>query len=345
MKSKSTPTIYDPTVEFPEDLVLALFNIYKIYRTSEVETVALRGVTLSLFKSENVVCIGPSGAGKTTLLDIMGGLIKPTAGIVFWAPVAADISRFSDDVITRIRNQFIGKVSQTENLLPHLSVIKNVMLGGYIGGYSRSELLKRASELLDRVELQRHKHYNPRKLSGGEKQRVAIAAALINNPQLVLADEPTGNVDFNTGETILDLIREINKDLETAFFIVTHSKQVAARADRVIEIHDGILAGQHEEVDLDNLNHSRIITADEQGRILLPKEILKQLSQSTYFRASVKEDNIVLEPISSDFSPKRVVFETEEQGRIICSICKTENPSKNILCQKCGSLIRKAGRF
>ncbi len=345
MKSESTPTIYDPTVELPEDLVLALFNIYKIYRTSEVETVALRGVTLSLFKSENVVCIGSSGSGKTTLLNIMGGLIKPTAGIVFWTPVAADISRFSDDLITRIRNQFIGKVSQKSNLLPHLSVLKNVMLGGYIGGYSRSKLEKRASELLDRVELQRYKHHNPRKLSGGEKQRVAIAAALINNPQIVLADEPTGNVDFNTGEAILDLIREINKDLETSFFIVTHSKQVASRANRVIEIHDGILAGQHEEVDLDNLNHSRIITADEQGRILLPMEIIKQLPQSTYFRASVKHDNIVLAPISSDFSPKRVVFETKEQRRIICPICKTENPGKKILCQKCGSLLRKAGRF
>ncbi|MHA2237204.1 MAG: ABC transporter ATP-binding protein, partial [Candidatus Hodarchaeales archaeon] len=236
-------TMYDPTSELPEDLLLALFNVYKIYRSSEVETVALRGISLTIFKGETIACIGPSGSGKTTLLDIMAGLIKPTAGIVFWQPVQADISRFEDQIVTQIRNKFIGKISQTADLFPHLSVKENVMLGGLIGGKPRRDLSSFALDLLERVGLLSKKDVNPHTLSGGEKQRVAIAGSLINNPKLVLADEPTGNLDLNTGEEILDLLAEITKEYQTTFFIVTHSKQVATRAQRVIEIRDGILAG------------------------------------------------------------------------------------------------------
>jgi ABC-type lipoprotein export system ATPase subunit len=337
---------YDLTDDLPNDLLIALFNVYKIYRTTEVETVALRGISLSLFKGEIVACIGPSGSGKTTMLNIIGGLTRPTAGIVFWASASADISRFEDNTITRIRNQFIGKVSQKTNLLPHLSVIQNVMLGGYISGRPHSELQNQARELLKRVDLQGREQFNPRKLSGGEKQRAAIAAALINQPQLVLADEPTGNLDYDSGETLLELIREINEDLSTTFFIVTHSKQVAAKAQQVIEIYDGILAGHHKDVNLDSLDQSRVITTDEQGRILLPKEITKQLPQSTQFQAFLSDDSIVLKPISSISSPRRILFQTEGyRKKVKCPICKMENPGKNILCSKCGSLLRKVGRF
>ncbi|MHA2174479.1 MAG: ABC transporter ATP-binding protein [Candidatus Hodarchaeales archaeon] len=338
-------TMYDPTSELPEDLLLALFNVYKIYRSSEVETVALRGISLTIFKRETIACIGPSGSGKTTLLDIMAGLIKPTAGIVFWQPVQADISRFEDQIVTQIRNKFIGKISQTADLFPHLSVKENVMLGGLIGGKPRRDLSSFALDLLERVGLLSKKDVNPHTLSGGEKQRVAIAGSLINNPKLVLADEPTGNLDLNTGEEILDLLAEITKEYQTTFFIVTHSKQVATRAQRVIEIRDGILAGHHTDVNLESLDQSRMISTDDQGRILLPKEILKRFQHTTNFRAIVSENNLILKPVTPSESMRQVSFETNERKRINCPICETENPGKNILCTKCGGFIRKAGRF
>jgi len=345
MRTIDSQKEYDPTSDLPEDLLIALFNVYKIYRSSEVETVALRGISLSVFKGETIACIGPSGAGKSTLLDIMAGLIKPTAGITYWSPVQADISRFEEPEVTKIRNKFIGKISQSSDLFTHLSVIENIMLGGLIAGESRRNLRVYASELLDRVGLQTKQDVNPRTLSGGERQRVAIAAALINKPQLVLADEPTGNLDLDTGEEILDLISEITQDFQTSFFIVTHSKQIASRAQRVIEIRDGILAGYHTEVNLDALDQSRLITADEQGRILLPQEILNYFRNAKHFRAIISENSLILQPVTTATSIPKVSFETSERKRIHCPVCSMENAGKNILCSKCGGLLRKAGRI
>ena len=335
----------DSTTDLPDDLLIALFNVYKIYRSSEVETVALRGISLSIFKGEAIACIGPSGAGKSTLLDIIAGLIKPTAGINYWGPVQADISRFEEQEVTRIRNKFIGKISQSPDLFTHLSVKENIMLGGLLAGKSRKDLRIYADELLERVGLLAKKDVNPRTLSGGEKQRVAIAAALINKPQLVLADEPTGNLDLDTGEQILDLIAEITQDFQTSFFIVTHSKQIATRAQRVIEIRDGILAGHHTEVNLDALDQSRLITADEQGRILLPQEILNYFQNTKHFRAVISENSLILQPVTAATSIPKVSFETSTKKRIHCPICGMENAGKNILCSKCGGLLRKAGRI
>ena len=275
----------------------------------------------------------------------MAGLIKPTAGITYWAQVQADISRFEEQEITKIRNKFIGKISQSPDLFTHLSVKENIMLGGLLAGKSRKELRIYAEELLERVGLQDKQDVNPRTLSGGERQRVAIAAALINKPQLVLADEPTGNLDLDTGEEILDLIAEITQDYQTSFFIVTHSKQIASRAQRVIEIRDGILAGHHTEVNLDALDQSRLLTTDEQGRILLPREILDYFRNTKHFRAVISENSLILQPVETTTSIPRVSFETSTKKRVHCPVCGMENAGKNILCSKCGGLLRKAGRI
>ena len=152
-------------------------------------------------------------------------------------------------------------------------------------------------------------------------------------------------MDLDTGEEILDLIEEITKDLQTSFFIVTHSKQIASRAQRVIEIRDGILAGHHTDVNLDALDQSRLITADEQGRILLPKEILNYFRDTKHFRAIISENSLILQPVADAASIPKISFETSGKKRITCSVCGMENVGRNILCSKCGGLLRKAGRI
>ncbi len=334
--------------DLPEDLLVGLANVYKIYRSAEIETVALRGVSLSLFEEEIMGVIGPSGSGKTTLVNIMAGLIKPTAGIVYWSAIGADIARLSDNLITQIRNQFVGIICQISegNLLPQLSVMENVMLQGHIGNRNHSELKKKALELLGRVGLKSRKNSRPMVLSIGERQRIALAAALINDPKIILADEPTGSLDYKNGEDFLGLIHEINENLGTAFLIVTHSQQVVPHAHRIIEIRDGIKAGQHEEIELDNLDHSRIIIPDDQGRILLPQELIKGLDIDTsHFKAVLKHKKIILEPIVTSLSRKNIMFQRNHQKEVMCPVCKTVNIGKSILCSNCGSLLRKAGRW
>ena len=346
IKNQNNSANSEPSL--PEDLLVGMASIYKIYRSLEIETVAVRGVTLSLFEKEIVGVIGPSGSGKTTLVNIMAGLIKPTAGIIFWAPVGADITRLPDDLITRTRNQFIGVLSQRSdaNIIPHLSVIENVMLQGSISNFPREMLKKRALELLDRVGLKQRRNSNPMSLSTGEKQRIGLAAALINHPKIILADEPTGSLDYNTGEALLHLITEINENLGIAFLIVTHSQQVVPFTHRVIEIRDGIIAGQHEGMEFEDLSQSRVTIADEQGRIFLPEELLKKLPIKTnQFRMAIHEGKIIIEPISTELTKKKNLFQRQSVKELSCPVCQTLNIGKNILCTNCGSLLRKAGRL
>ncbi len=332
----------------PDNLLIGMASIYKIYRSLEIETVALRGVSVSIFEKEIVGIVGPSGSGKTTLVNVMAGLVKPTAGIIYWSPVGATITRLPDDLITRTRNHFIGILSQRSdaNIIPHLSVIENVMLQGSISNFPRKEVKKRALELLERVGLKNRENSNPLSLSTGEKQRVGLAAALINQPKLILADEPTGSLDYNTGEELLHLISEINENLGIAFLIVTHSQQVVPFTNRVIEIRDGIIAGQHEGMEFEDLSQSRVTIADDQGRIFLPQEILKKLPIKTnQFKISHHNGKIIIEPISTELSKKTSLFQRQSVKELACPVCQTLNIGRNILCTNCGSLLRKAGRL
>jgi len=283
------------------DVIAAAIDIYKVYKSDGLETVALRGVSLNIYKGEMLAIIGPSGSGKSTLLGILGGMLKPTAGTIYWSDSRSDISRLSSNELIEIRRKFLGFVFQTENLIPHLTALQNVELSAKVAGLPKAR--DRAKYLLERVGLGNRMNFIPGMLSSGERQRVAIASALINNPKLVLADEPTGNLDLATSEVILELFRELNKETGIAFFIVTHSQQVGSWCNRTLEIRDGVLVGSHAPTfDIKNLDKSRILTLDRFGRISLPPYLLDQLNNPKRFKVKVERGEIILTPCSEERS-------------------------------------------
>ena len=198
---------------------------------------ALRGVTLSIPKGEMVSIIGPSGSGKSTLLNLVGGLDRPTAGEVRVGGQA--LGGLSDDELTKVRRDTIGFIFQFFNLLPTLSCLENVGLPLHLRGWPRARVQERATELLTLVQLTHRLHHLPDELSGGERQRVAIARALSIYPPILLADEPTGNLDTHTGEDILALIRDLHARLGSTVVIVTHDMNVARSCNRTITLRDG----------------------------------------------------------------------------------------------------------
>ncbi len=198
---------------------------------------ALRGVTLSIAKGEMVSIIGPSGSGKSTLLNLVGGLDRPTSGEVRVGGQA--LGGLSDDELTKVRRDTIGFIFQFFNLLPTLSCLENVGLPLHLRGWPRARVQERATELLTLVQLAHRLHHLPDELSGGERQRVAIARALSIYPPVLLADEPTGNLDTQTGEDILALIRDLHARLGSTVVIVTHDMNVARSCSRTITLRDG----------------------------------------------------------------------------------------------------------
>jgi putative ABC transport system ATP-binding protein len=198
---------------------------------------ALRNVSLSIAKGEMVSIIGPSGSGKSTLLNLVGGLDRPTSGEVRVAGQA--LAALSDDQLTRVRRDTIGFIFQFFNLLPTLSCLENVGLPLHLRGWARTRVRERATELLTLVQLGHRLSHLPEELSGGERQRVAIARALSIYPPVLLADEPTGNLDTKTGEEILGLIRDLHTRLGSTVVIVTHDMAVARSCSRTIALRDG----------------------------------------------------------------------------------------------------------
>jgi len=198
---------------------------------------ALRGVTLSIDKGEMVSIVGPSGSGKSTLLNLVGGLDRPTSGQVRVDGKA--LGGLSDDQLTAVRRDTIGFIFQFFNLLPTLSCLENVGLPLHLRGWTRTRVQERATELLTLVQLSHRLHHLPEELSGGERQRVAIARALSIYPPVLLADEPTGNLDTRTGEDILTLIRDLHARLGSTVVIVTHDMNVAHSCGRTITLRDG----------------------------------------------------------------------------------------------------------
>jgi lipoprotein-releasing system ATP-binding protein len=210
-------------------------NLHKIYKDGKKELHVLKGVSLELRKDEVVAIVGPSGAGKSTLLHILGGIDKPSSGKVFLDN--SDFYNLDDVKRARFRNQKIGFVFQFYHLLPDFTALENVMLPGLI---KASKNIKNMAEiLLEDVGLRNRMHHRPGELSGGEQQRVAIARALINNPKVLLCDEPTGNLDSEMGLEILNILFGLNKKNKTAVVIVTHDKEIAKRAHKIIEMKDG----------------------------------------------------------------------------------------------------------
>jgi putative ABC transport system ATP-binding protein len=215
-------------------------DIRKIYRQGENEIVALAGVSLEIAAGAFAAVMGPSGSGKSTLLHLIGGLDRPSDG-----ELLVDgrlIAQMTDNQVTLFRRAKIGFVFQFFNLLPTLTASENVALPLVLGGESKSAAENRAEELLGRVGLEKRRDHLPEELSGGEIQRVAIARALAYRPPILLADEPTGNLDSATGDSILNLLRHISRDDGCTVVMVTHSQEAARRADRVILLRDGRLA-------------------------------------------------------------------------------------------------------
>ncbi|MDP2911227.1 MAG: ABC transporter ATP-binding protein [Candidatus Omnitrophota bacterium] len=216
-------------------------NIHKIYKDGKRELHVLKGINFELRKDDVIAIIGPSGAGKSTLLHILGGIDRPTSGKVFLDN--SDFYSLDDAKRARFRNQKIGFVFQFYHLLPEFTALENVMLPGLIKASSfqpRVSSIKNAAEiLLEDMGLAKRMHHRPGELSGGEQQRVAIARALINNPKALLCDEPTGNLDSEMGLEILNILFNLNKKNKTAIVIVTHDKEIAKRAHKIIEMKDG----------------------------------------------------------------------------------------------------------
>ncbi|MFA6273997.1 MAG: ABC transporter ATP-binding protein [Candidatus Paceibacterota bacterium] len=220
--------------------MIEIKNIVKTYKTGDVEFNALDEVSFTIKDGEFVAIMGPSGSGKSTLMHILGALDSPTSGTYFLD--GKDVSTLSDDQLADIRREKIGFVFQSFNLLPRTTVLRNVMLPLVYDGIHGHERERRAKEALVSAGLgEQHFHHLSNQLSGGQIQRVAIARALVNNPSLILADEPTGNLDSKTGEIVLGTFKKLNEELGRTIILITHEQDIAEHADRILFIKDGKL--------------------------------------------------------------------------------------------------------
>lgn len=231
--------------------ILKLLDIRKSYFLGKIELPVLKGITTSIYKNEYVALMGPSGSGKSTLMNILGCLDSPTGG--HYILNGQDVSRMPDDSLAAVRNKEIGFVFQQFNLLPRLSAEENVALPLIYAGVSKAERKRRAVEVLHKVRLEDRMHHKPNELSGGQCQRVAIARALVNNPSIILADEPTGNLDTKTSHEIMEILGKIHADGNTVV-LVTHEEDIAAHAHRVIRLRDGI-------IETDRKNETPVVSA------------------------------------------------------------------------------------
>ncbi|HET8719741.1 MAG TPA: ABC transporter ATP-binding protein [Candidatus Nitrosotenuis sp.] len=226
-----------PQVEFDKDLALETRNLSKIYDSNAGRVVALNRVNISIKKGEFVSIVGPSGSGKSTLLNMIGALDRPTAGKVIIGGI--DIFSESDSKMAYMRSNLIGFIFQSYNLVNRMTVRKNVELPAIIAGMDSATSKRLATKILDILGISDKLNQKPYNLSGGQQQRVAIARALINNPTIVLADEPTGNLDTKTGQEIFEMLKMLSHKFRKTIIMVTHNMELATMSDRAIKIIDG----------------------------------------------------------------------------------------------------------
>ena len=219
--------------------LLHIKDLHKSFTLGRQTVEVLQGITLDVTRGEMMAIVGASGAGKSTLLHIMGTLDRPTQGTIFYK--GQNLLNYSESALAEFRNQRIGFVFQFHHLLPEFTALENTYLPALIQKQPKAQAIDAAKTLLADVGLDHRFHHKPGELSGGEQQRVAVARALIRNPELVLADEPTGNLDTHTGDALFGLLRTLNQKRSTAFVIVTHNEKLSAQSDRVIHLQDGLI--------------------------------------------------------------------------------------------------------
>lgn len=225
------------------ETIIKLENVWKVYQLGRVEVPALRGVSLEITRGSFVSIMGPSGSGKSTLLNMVGCLDFPTKGKVFLG--GKNISLLSENELAQLRGKTVGFVFQDFNLLPHLTAAENVMLPMIFQDTPLEKRKSKAEQLLDDVELEERVSHQPAELSGGERQRVAIARAFANDPEVVIADEPTGNLDSGTGEKIMEILKKFHQKEKKTIVVVTHDPMIADYSEKIINIRDGQIIINH----------------------------------------------------------------------------------------------------
>ena len=282
--------------------ILRANSLYHIYESNAAEgnVVALRGLSVSILEGEAVAGVGPSGSGKSTLLKCLGGLMKPSAGSVELA--GTRMTRLTGPELVKLRQETVSFIFQDSTLLPHLNALDNVAQPLIHQGVLARPARRRAKELLDRLGMGDRSFGMPEELSGGEQQRVAISRALITNPKLILADEPTGALDPITSREVLDLFDNLHKESDVAFLLVTHNREVASFCERSLELREGRFIAQHGgDVDIGDLSDSRELIVDDSGTVTLPPDLLLQLGGPGRFDVpELKRDILHLERVEED---------------------------------------------
>ena len=308
----------------------ALYHVYES-KAEDGNVVALRGLHIDVKQGEAIAVVGPSGSGKSTLMKCLGGLMKASAGSVFLA--GKNMTRLSGPELVHLRQKTVSFIFQEGNLLPNMNARDNVAQPLRHQGISSRKALKLADEMLDKLGILHRAKALPMKLSGGEQQRVAIARALITNPRLILADEPTGALDPVTSREVLALFKDLHENDGVSFLIVTHSKEVAAFANRSLELRDGRFVAEHGEgVDVEDLSEGRELIIDDTGTVTLPPDVLLRIGGAgKYMIGNIDSGYISLQGEGVESMGKLELAST-------CPACKHDyGDSDDQLCPVCGA--------
>ncbi len=271
-------------------------DLMKVYKRGTKDVIALRGLDFEVAHGEFISIVGPSGSGKSTLLRLLGALDRPTAGTILYD--GHDVTQLDDDKSMWYRRQKVGFIWQTGNLVPSLTALKNVMLPMRLIGKAKSESEQRARTLLNQFGLGARLEHRPHQLSGGENQRVAICVSLGNNPEVLLADEITGELDSETSSMVMDMLRQVHREFQTTIIEVTHNPRVASYAQRMLRIRDGLIEGQKHTI------YGDISEVDVKGRIVIPETIRRMAGISKRVVLSVTSEGLLVRPLSTEDEPE-----------------------------------------
>ncbi len=328
-------------------------NLVKIYKVADLEVVALQGLDLTVYRGELMAIIGNSGSGKSTLLNILGGLDRPSAGRV--SVGGRDLLKMDDRDMVRYKREVVGFVWQqsSRNLIPYLTAFENVQVPMIIAGKPAKEQHDWAKELLDAVGLSHRMHHRLSQLSGGEQQRVAIAIALANRPPLLLADEPTGEVDTATAGVIYGIFRRLNQDYGTTVVIVSHDPAIAFRVDRVVAIRDGRTStetvrrvtadGQPQEEG--EQTHEEFVVMDAAGRIQIPRDYVEKLGLGRRVRVELEDGRIVVKPVEGAAASHQPVRRSGGPGGKAAGASESEPVAAGTTSEPVGTAGRRMVRW